>query len=693
MSENRSSPRSVRLLVIGVVVYAAAVAVVIVQSRRLEFANLVELGTLAAFGTYMLVGGLIVMRRGNAVGLLLVAYGSLWSVGKAGLVTAESLDEAGRSGAAGWAALIGMVAITGPGSWLIAATWLVFPDGRPRTNTDRRLLIGSGVVAGLSTLVSVFATPQVLPESDAYPHPFVGEDVAQFFYVVINVVFALFFFFAIFVAARLVVRMRDGDPIERQQVGWIAVAVIGNVMILLANAAIAPLGTDDNSFLLIDSVAVVLIPLAVGIAIMRYRLYEIDRIISRSVTYGLLAVFIGGVYVAIVVGLGALLGGDTGFGLSIAATALVAIAFQPVRRRVAQWANRIVYGERATPHEILVRFSHRSSELSDDELIEQTPKLIVDGTGAATAALWVRSGEGFRTASTWPTGGTTRFVDGVEGFVDPEADRSWPVLHDGELLGGISLTKEPGETVTTAEAALLADLAGGLGLALRNTRLTAELRRQVAELEASRERVLLAADAARRDLENTLDSGPQQQLVALKVKLGPTRKRAEQLGATKTAALLGQLELQAGEAITAVREFARGIYPPLLEAEGLAVAIGQQTRSSALAVSVRGDGIDRYPREVESAVYFTVLEALQNTAKYANASSATVSIAAVNGTLEFEIADDGQGFDTTAVAPGTGLNGMADRLDTVGGSFTVISVPGGGTTIAGRVPTTMRAGV
>ncbi len=194
MSENRSSTRSVRLLVIGVVVYAAAVAVVIVQSRSLEFANFVELVTLAAFGTYMLVGGLIVMRRGNAVGLLLVAYGSLWSVGKAGLVTAESLDEAGRSGAAGWAALIGMVAITGPGSWLIAATWLVFPDGRPRTNTDRRLLLGSGVVAGLSTLVSVFATPQVLPESDAYPHPFVGEDVAQFFYLVTNVVFALFFF-------------------------------------------------------------------------------------------------------------------------------------------------------------------------------------------------------------------------------------------------------------------------------------------------------------------------------------------------------------------------------------------------------------------------------------------------------------------------------------------------------------------
>ncbi len=475
--------------------------------------------------------------------------------------------------------------------------------------------------------------------------------------------------------------------------GWIAVAVIGNVAILVANVAIAPLGTEDNSFLLIDSVAIVLIPLAVGVAIMRYRLYEIDRIISRSVTYGLLAVFIGGVYVAIVVGLGALLGGDTGFALSIAATALVAIAFQPMRRWVERWANRLVYGERATPHEILVQFSHGSSELSDDELIEHAPKLIVDGTGAKTAALWVRFDGGFRTASTWPRDSAARLLDDVEEFDDPEADRSWPVLHDGELLGGISLTKEQGETVTHAEATLLADLAAGLGLALRNTRLTGQLRRQIAELEASRERVLAAADAARRDLENTLDSGPQQQLVALKVKLGPTRKRAEQLGATKTAALLTQLEQQAGDAIAAVRDFARGIYPPLLEAEGLAVAIGQQARTSTLDVSVRGHDVVRYPREVESAVYFTVLEALQNTTKYANANSATVSFTAVNGSLEFEITDDGHGFDTATTEPGTGLNGIADRLDTVGGFVTISSEPGSGTRIVGAVPVKLRTSV
>ena len=684
MNGIRAFTRPVRLLLVGVVVYLTAVVVVLVQLRSFVLVNLV------AFGTYLLVGGLIVTRRGNPLGLLLVAYGSLWSLGKAGLVTAETLDDAGRTGSASWVALIAMVAVS-PGSWLLAATWLVFPDGRTRTPMDRRLLRGSGAIVALLTLASVFATPQVLPESDAYPHPFVDEQLAQAIYHARGFVFVLFFLFAIFVAARLVVRMRHGNPIERRQVGWISVAVMGNITILLANAIIRPLGTEDDSFLLIDSVAVVLIPFAVGVAIMRYRLYEIDRIISRSVTYGALAIFIGGVYVAIVVGLGAFLGRDTGFGLSIAATALVAIAFQPMRRRVERWVNRLVYGERATPHEILVQFSHRSSELSDGELIEQAPKLIVDGTGATTAALWVRSGDGFRTASTWPTDTAARSLGGVEDFVDTEADRSWPVLHDGELLGGISLTKEPGETVTPAEEALLADLAAGLGLALRNVRLTSQLRRQIAELEASRERVLAAADAARRDLENTLDSGPQQQLVALKVKLGPTRKRAEQLGATKTATILTQLEQQAGETIAAIREFARGIYPPLLDAEGLAVAIRQQARTSALAVSVHSSDIDRYPREVESAVYFTVLEALQNTTKYANASSATVSLTAVNGTLEFEIVDDGRGFDTSTVSPGTGLSGIADRLDTVGGSIAILSDPGAGTRITGAVPVRTRA--
>ncbi len=225
-----------------------------------------------------------------------------------------------------------------------------------------------------------------------------------------------------------------------------------------------------------------------------------------------------------------------------------------------------------------------------------------------------------------------------------------------------------------------------MGLALRNTALTSQLRDQVAELEASRERILAVADEARRALEHDLDSGPQQQLVALKVTLGPTRKQAAQVGATKTAEILAQLETAAGEAIRAIRDFSGGVYPPLLEAEGLAVAIAQQTQKSAVPVTVEADGIGRYPREIEAAVYFTILEALQNVAKYAEASTVSVTLRHVEEELSFEVTDNGRGFDPTTVAARSGLANMADRLDAIGGAWNLESAPGSGTTVAGRVP-------
>ena len=170
------------------------------------------------------------------------------------------------------------------------------------------------------------------------------------------------------------------------------------------------------------------------------------------------------------------------------------------------------------------------------------------------------------------------------------------------------------------------------------------------------------------------------------MKLGPTRVLAEKAGASQTARILADIEAQAGDAIQAVREFAAGIYPPLLGAEGLAVALGHEVRRAALPIAVHSDGIGRYPREVEAAVYFTVLEALQNTAKYAEASTAEVSLTEQNGDLLFEVRDDGRGFDTAGFRPGIGLSGIADRIDTVGGSWRITSQPGSGTVVAGSVP-------
>jgi signal transduction histidine kinase len=483
-------------------------------------------------------------------------------------------------------------------------------------------------------------------------------------------------------------RYRRSEGEERLQLKWVVAAGVFFALTVLTVMVVSGNAKADGWVEVLLSFGLMSIPIAMGIAILKYRLYDIDVVISRSLTYGVLAVFIGVVYVWIVVGIGEILGqGDSAnVGLSILATALVAFAFQPVRRRVERWANRLVYGERATPYEVLARFSQRAAEMSDEDLLGRIPRLIVDGTRASGAALWVKSGTSFHTAAVWPKSDTTRRIDIADIFEDPDADYSLSVLHDGELLGGISLVNERGETITPAEEELLANLADGMGLALRNTQLTAELRRQVKDLKRSRDRVVSAADEARRSLEHDLDSGPQQQLVAVKVKLGPTRMLAERAGAEKTAKVLADIEEQTGDAIAAIREFAAGIYPPLLGAEGLAVALGQQAQNAALPVTLDAESIGRYPRDVEAAVYFIVLEALQNTAKYAGASTAEVSLFEQNGNLRFKISDDGAGFDKGRISNGAGLNGISDRMDTVGGSWSIESSPGSGTKVEGTVP-------
>jgi signal transduction histidine kinase len=150
--------------------------------------------------------------------------------------------------------------------------------------------------------------------------------------------------------------------------------------------------------------------------------------------------------------------------------------------------------------------------------------------------------------------------------------------------------------------------------------------------------------------------------------------------------MLTDLQVETTQALEDLRDLARGIYPPLLADKGLGAALESQARKSPVPVAIETDGIGRYPQETEAAVYFSALEALQNIAKYAEASEATVRLAQVNGTLTFEVADDGRGFDPEAAERGTGLQGMADRIAALGGDVEIRSAPGDGTTVIGRVP-------
>ena len=236
----------------------------------------------------------------------------------------------------------------------------------------------------------------------------------------------------------------------------------------------------------------------------------------------------------------------------------------------------------------------------------------------------------------------------------------------------------PTEPLAADREQLLADVAGQAALVLRNVRLIEELRE-------SRRRIVTAQDERAKALERNIHDGAQQQLVALAVK----QRLAESLvdrDPARAKSMLAEIQSEIHEALETLRDLARGIYPPLLADQGLAAALEAQARKAAVPVAVESDGIGRYPQELEAVAYFCCLEALQNVAKYANANRAIVRLAGRDGRLAFEVEDDGVGFDPGATPLGTGLQGMADRLDAVRGSFELRSAPGRGTTVVGRVP-------
>ena len=492
----------------------------------------------------------------------------------------------------------------------------------------------------------------------------------------------------------LIFRYRRAGTVEREQLKWLVYAGGLIVAAVLAEPMIEQLlGPGDAASTLqgaVSSGGAALVPVAIGIAVFRYHLYDIDLVISKTLVYGSLAVFITAVYVVIVVGIGSLAqhGARPSLGLSIAATAVVAVAFQPVRARVQRLANRLVYGRRATPYEVLADFAGRmAGSYAVEDLLPRMARILAEGTGAARADVWLRSGDTFHDGAVWPPGASPRPpARATQAGVPPyPADRILPVRHRGEVLGALSVSKRPGEPLTPTEDRLLADLAEQVGLVLKNAGLREELLARLEEIRASRQRLVAAQDEERRRIERNIHDGAQQQLVALAIKLSIT----ESMIGTDTDGereLLAELRQDTAGAVEDLRDLARGIYPPLLASKGLVAALAAQARKAPVPASVTADGVGRYPQELEAAVYFCVLEALQNVAKYAGATRAEVRLAASGHDLEFEVTDDGAGFDPGSKAYGTGLQGMADRLQAHGGSLDVRSAPGAGTTILGRLP-------
>jgi signal transduction histidine kinase len=651
-----------------------------------------------------IAGTLIVVRqRRNVIGWLLLAV-PLWAAfafmagdyATYALVTVPGSLPAGR--AAAWIdrwAIVPTLAIP-------ILLFLLFPDGRVLSRRWRPVLwLACAAPAATALLFAVtpgrmtgaFAQLTTVRVINPTGIPGTGGVIPA-----LSVATGLASLLAAILAGvSLVARFRSRRGDERQQIKWLAfvgAAFLAEFALTAAVAAILGNGpaadTWGNTMYAVMFATLGLgIPAACAVAILKYRLYDIDVVISKTVVYAVLAAFITAVYVLLVVGIGSLAGsgGRPSLGLSILATALVAVAFQPVRVRAQRLANRLVYGTRATPYQALSELSEQvGGTYATGELLPTMARIVAEATGAVRTDVWLRSGGELTAGAWWPAEAGSRPALVLAGAALPAApggERMVPVTHDGELLGALSVTKKRGDAFTPTEEKLVGNLAAQAGLVLRNVGLAEQLMARLAELRASRERLVTAQDAERRRLERDLRDGAQAGLAGLAGKLGEVASALDHDEA-RAKALLGEVTSEVAAALADLRELARGIYPPLLADLGVAAALEAQARKAPVPVSVEADGIGRYPQEIEAAVYFCALEALRSAAGQAGASCASVRLSATGGDLWFEVSGDGQ-------PPGAGpgrwdadLQAMADRIDALGGEISI----GSGTGINGRVPVT-----
>jgi signal transduction histidine kinase len=449
----------------------------------------------------------------------------------------------------------------------------------------------------------------------------------------------------------------------------------------------------------------------------------------RVLTAAVMVLFVLVVYVIIVIGGGAVLGRSSpSLWLSVLATAIVAIAFEPVRRGVERTLARALHQERSTPYQVLARFP---STVSGEYPIEQLPmrmaRVLAEGTGAAGAEVWLMVHGRLELAASWPpapsdsapapdrtasdaapgAATTVGAADQAPNLVLERPGerpvvvvdglrRSLAVRERGELLGALSVVVRDGQELTPIEERLFAGLAAQSGLMLRVAGLRAELEQQLASLERrsmqlrkARRDLLSRQDAERQRLERNIHDGAQQEVIALLVNL-----RLAQTLLTRSPERAGRLLAEQAAAaratIETLDELSRGLYPRLLADAGPVTALRAAVANGPIPVDVTALSVPRCSPQMEAAVYFCCLEAVQNATKHSGAGTISIEIVGHDADLptarvELTVADDGRGFDVDRPSGG-GLANIRDRIESVGGVIAVESQPGHGTTIRARIP-------
>jgi signal transduction histidine kinase len=631
---------------------------------------------------YSAVGTLIATRRpANRVGWLFLASGLFLQV------WVLSLRYAALGAVDGAEPLPGAVVAAWLGAWTLvpgiglafSVLPLVFPDGHLVSRAFRPIAWFSAGAIVFAAGTWALEPGQVVGTVE---NPYASDAVGALGLAGLGWLLLMASILASFVT--LAVRYRRSTSSGRRQIRWLvgAAATMVLTFVLVTIGSEADWAGARALAALLFPLAVLALPSAAALAVLKEDLYDLDPVVSRSISFGLLVSLITVVYLAVVVGIGSMVGtaADANVVLSVIATAVVALAFQPVRARVQRLANRLVYGRRAAPYELLAAFAHRMGEAPDaSEVLPELAQALCEATGATRVDVWlVVSGDLARVASSAAAFDRTAVAlqAGRAPSVLPDATQAVEVRRSGALVGVLALALPDGRELGGLEQKLVVDLAAQAALVLSNLRL-------VEELKASRQRIVSAHDDERRRLERDIHDGVQQHLVALALDLQMLGERMGRDSDEVVAAGLADASAEAREAMGELRRLARGIHPAAVTESGLAGALESLVDRTPIPVRMTTSAV-RLATTIEVTIYYLVAEALTNAVKHAAASEVTIDLAASEGRVHVEIADDGIGG--AAAANGSGLSGLADRVSALDGELRIDSVPGRGTRIHAAIP-------
>lgn len=602
---------------------------------------------IAFVGSFVTVALLIASRKFDDgmslfVSLTLITFGATFSRAPQALVASHP----------SWNIAVNLLSLLGFAAFFTC--FYLFPDGRFVPGWTRFLVI-----------------PWTIEEVDHYFFPTVFAVDAMMFVLYLALIGTCIY-------AQIHRYRTVSTTTQRQQTKWVTAGLVAWVVAFLGygfSGELVQTGTQQvlRELILGTIMAGVLIsiPLSIGVAVLRYRLFDIDIIINRALVYGTLSASVIAVYVVIVGYLGNMLRTGGNLAISLVAAGIVAVMFQPLRERLQRGVNHLMYGERDEPYTVLSRLGQRlETTLLPEAILPAAVQTVAEALKLPYAAIELRRGDSYEIAAASGS---------------PRTDQlQIPLLHQGELIGRLSLSpRDAGDTFATSDHRLLDDLARQIGIAAHAVRLADELQR-------SRERLVTTREEERRRLRRDLHDGLGPQLASVTMKAEAARDLLTS-DPVQAEALMTDVVSHAQSAVADVRRVVYALRPPALDALGLIGTLRAHTSQfdhAGLRIDVDAvDNLPPLPAAVEVAAYRIALEALNNVARHAKATACTirVNVNERESALLLEIQDNGQGINTTS-RPGVGLSSMRERTSELGGSISIQAHPDGGTCVRVSLP-------